>query len=127
VLVVQYLPHSSHGIERAATQNVIKDHLMSLTGGMVEDRALRHSHTEHLFQAERLGAKLNVCMRAMSMANLVLNRIWPLSVELNHIGFALQAELVRPEWSASYHPNTPTRPLLTGVNSLVSQMALDRE
>src|SRR6187551_2573351 len=72
---------------------------------MSVDGAAWHGLPQHLLQAERLRAQLQVGVRAMPPADLMLHWVRTVSAQLDNIGFASETVPLRPERDAAQHPD----------------------
>ena len=71
------------------------------------DRPALHGDAQHLFQAEGLGAELNIVVAPLPPRPvLVFDRDnAPIGVELHHVAFSLQSPPLGPERQRTLHPD----------------------
>jgi len=87
------------------------------------DGTARHGAAEHLFQAQRLSAKLQRRVFPPTFADLVLHRIWPVRSELDQVGLATYAQALGPQRHIALDSNVSADGFYARVHPFVSQGA----
>ncbi len=90
------------------------------------DNAMWNLHAQHLFQTQRLRAKLNIGVCAMASSQLILDRNWHARVPLYRIGLAAQPVALRPERNSAISCRATIRCFITAIDTRMHQLALDR-
>ena len=120
----------SNGSDRSAhfrPQAWSERDLLPATRASVPDEPERDLDFEHLFEAEGLGAQLQIGCRPVPDAGLVLHRTnSAIVLDLDHIGSTRQAERLRPQRDSTQDLPTSLLAMAPAVHPAMGSLTLNR-